>query len=140
MDESASACQRTRIACWQQNYPRTWWQKQCRRVQGLPAQQLSGAFAYIGRLRSLLSFGDFELYLITFLQAFITLGRDGAIVNKNVGTVDTSDEPVAFCVIEPLYRAFHRSTYPLRTSRVGDPRDVTAIRMHFVVIGMECQD
>lgn len=72
-----------------------------------------GALAHIGRLRPLLSLGDFELYLITFLKAFIPLGCDGAVVNKNVGTIRTSDEPVAFCVIEPLYRAFHLSPYPL---------------------------
>ena len=72
----------------------------------VPAE-ISGALAYVGCLRPLLPFCDFELNLITLLQAFVTLGCDGAVVNKNIGTISTADEPVAFCVIEPLYGSCH---------------------------------
>src|ERR1700676_1336292 len=71
------------------------------------------ALAHIGRLRAFLSFRDFELHFITFLKALVTLGCDGAVMNKKIRGVRTSDEPVAFGVVEPLYRAFHRSPYPL---------------------------
>src|ERR1700723_1949929 len=64
------------------------------------------ALAYIRRLWPFLSFSNFKFHLITLLKAFVALGCDRAVMNKNIGTIPTADEPVAFCVIEPLYRAF----------------------------------
>jgi hypothetical protein len=45
-------------------------------------------------------------------------------VNKNIGTISTADEPVAFCVIEPLYCAFHFSPF-FRPSLIAGGPDVT---------------
>jgi hypothetical protein len=78
------------------------------------------ALAYIGSLRPLLSVGNLELDFIAFLKALVTLGCDGAVVDKNIGTVRAPDEPVAFCIIEPLHRAFHfRLTPSFRTPDSG---------------------
>jgi hypothetical protein len=65
------------------------------------------ALVYISRLWPFLSFSNFKFHLITLLKAFVALGCDRAVMNKNIGTIPTADEPVAFCVIEPLYCAFH---------------------------------
>ena len=87
----------------------------------------SGALGNVCRLWSLLSFGDFELHRVAFLQAFVALGGDGAVMYKNVGTIRAPDEPVAFCVIEPLdgaFQTFHVPPLSARPSR-GAP-DVPA--------------
>jgi|HubBroStandDraft_2_1064218.scaffolds.fasta_scaffold30585_3 hypothetical protein len=82
------------------------------------------ALVYISRLWPFLSFGNFKLHLITFLKAFVALRCDRAVVNKNIGTISTADEPVAFCVIEPLYCAFHFSPF-FRPSLIAGGPDVT---------------
>ena len=68
------------------------------------------SLAHVRCLRALLTFGDFELHLIAFLQALVSLGSDCAVVNKYVWPIRTSDEPVPLGVIEPLngsFQAFH---------------------------------
>src|ERR1700747_1305599 len=44
----------------------------------------SGGLGYVCGLRALLAFGDFELDFVAFLQAFVALGRDRAVMNKDV--------------------------------------------------------
>ena len=66
----------------------------------------SGGLAYVGCLRTFLPFGDFKFDFITFLQTLVSLGRDGAVVNKHIRSIRTPDKPVAFRVIEPLHRTF----------------------------------
>lgn len=66
-------------------------------------------------LRSLLTLSDFELDLISFLQALITFRADRAIMNKDIRPIGTSDESVAFRVVKPLYcasQAFHEPLFP----------------------------
>jgi len=106
----------------------------------VPAE-ISGALAYVGCLRPLLPFCDFELNLITLLQAFVTLECDGAVVNKNVGTICTPDESVALGVIEPLDRAFHFPEPPssARPLERENPTGMTRIRMQGGGIRMESE-
>jgi hypothetical protein len=69
-----------------------------------------GSLGYVRGLRSFLAFGDFELYLITFLQAFVALRSDRAVMNKYVWPICSSDEPVSLCIVEPLdgsFQTFH---------------------------------
>jgi hypothetical protein len=87
----------------------------------LPGLKLSGFF-HVSRLRTFLAFDDFKFDIVSFLETLVAFGCDGAEVNKNVGTILSSDEPVSFCVIEPLYGAFHPflayipvSTRPVRS-------------------------
>jgi hypothetical protein len=80
------------------------------------------ALAYIGCLRALLSLGDLEIHLITFLKTLIAFRCDRAVVNKNVGAISRSDEPIAFRVVKPLDRAFHFRRTPFsRTTSGGVP-------------------
>ena len=66
----------------------------------------SGNLAYIGRLRPFLSLDDLEFNCVAFLQAFITVTGDGAVVDENVRPTVASQKAVPFRVIEPLHRAF----------------------------------
>ena len=70
--------------------------------------------SHIRCLRSLLAFGDLELYLITFLQAFIALRADSAVMNKNIRPIRAADKAVTLSVVEPLYgsfQTFHESPH-----------------------------
>ena len=71
---------------------------------------LLGCLADVRGLRPLLSFGDFELHRVAFLQAFVSLGCNRAVMNKNVRAIRAPDKAIAFRVIEPLdgsFQAFH---------------------------------
>lgn len=73
-------------------------------------------------LRTFLAFGDLELYLITFLQAFIALRTDGAVMNKNIRPIRAADKTVALSVVEPLdgsFQTFHVKAPTFRTSSRG---------------------
>ncbi len=84
------------------------------------------SLGYVGRLRPLLTFGDFELHLVAFLQALVPLGGNCAVVNKDIGAIRAPDEPVPLGVIEPLdgpFQSFHKP--PLfRHVPNGGPRGV----------------
>jgi hypothetical protein len=68
---------------------------------------------YIGGLRTFLSLGNFELYLITFLKTFVAFRSDRAVVNEYIRTaVVSSDKAVALGVVKPLHRTFQ--TFHLR--------------------------
>src|SRR5580704_5755172 len=97
----------------------------------------SGALRNVGCLGSLLAFGDFELYCVAFLQALVAFGSDCAVVYKNVGAIRASDEPVAFCVIEPLDGAFQTFHVPPLSARpsVGGLKTCPH-RMHFGATGI----
>ena len=69
-------------------------------------------FDDVGGLRPFLTLGDFELYLVILLEAFVAFGGNSAIVNKYVGTIGAADEPIAFCVVKPLHRAFQTIHLP----------------------------
>src|SRR5580704_1118790 len=95
----------------------------------------SGAFCNVCRLWSLLSFGDFELHRVAFLQAFVAFRSDGAVMYKNVGPVRAPDKPVAFCVIEPLDGAFQTFHVPPLSARPSWGAQTCPHRMHFGAIG-----
>jgi hypothetical protein len=81
---------------------------------------------HVRRLRAFLAFGNLELHLVAFLQALVSLGGDCAVVNKNIGSIRTPDEPIPFGVIEPLYgpfQTFHVSPRFLHVLKWG-PKDV----------------
>jgi hypothetical protein len=63
---------------------------------------LRARFNHIGRLRALLTFSDFELHRVAFLQALVAFGCYGAVVNENIRPIRASDEAIAFGIIEPL--------------------------------------
>jgi len=63
-------------------------------------------FVYVGGLWPFLPLHDFEFHCIALLQALVTLTRNRAVVDKHVGSVVSSDEPVAFGIVEPLHSSF----------------------------------
>jgi hypothetical protein len=69
-----------------------------------------GSFRHVRCLRTFLSLGDLELYLITLLQAFVSLGADCTVMNKYIRSIIAADEPVSFGVVKPLdgsFQTFH---------------------------------
>jgi hypothetical protein len=113
----------------------------CEDAAGYRAVPLS-SFGHICGLRALLTFGDFEFHLITFLQAFVSLRTDRAVMNEDVRTIRTTDKSVSLSVIEPLhspFQTFHEGP-SFCTSLMG-AKDVPAItKMHFGAPKVGCQD
>lgn len=68
---------------------------------------LCGDLADVGRLRPFLAVDDFELYVVTLRQAFVTFTGDTGIMNEHIGPIIAADESVPLCVIEPLDLAFN---------------------------------
>ena len=83
----------------------------------LNSNALSRALANVGGLRSLGTFGDFELDRVAFLQALIAFRTDRAVVYENIGAVGAADEPVALCVVKPLHCAFQSFHVPPLSAR-----------------------
>jgi hypothetical protein len=52
---------------------------------------------------------------ITFLKALVPFRLDGAVVNKDIGTIITTDKPEAFSVVEPLNCTFNSRHVPYST-------------------------
>jgi hypothetical protein len=107
------------------------------------SEKTSRRFTDVCSLRPLLPFGDFKFDRIPFLQAFIPLGSNCAVVNKNIGAILAPDEPVPLRVVEPFDRTFQ--TFHLSSPRSARPLDsqgseTCPLRMHFVTIRMGCQD
>lgn len=65
-----------------------------------------GSLHYVCGLWTFLALGDFKLDLIALLQALVSLRGNRAVVNENVRAIRSSDEPVSFRIIEPLYGSF----------------------------------
>src|ERR1700722_4915549 len=66
---------------------------------------LTGFFSepgYLIGLGTLGSLNDIELNLIAFFEALIPLALNGAVMNEDVGAVIATEEPMPFCVVEPL--------------------------------------
>lgn len=61
---------------------------------------------YVRSLRSFLTLNNFELHRVAFLQAFVAFGIYGAVMNENVRSVVSSNEPVSFSVVKPLHSTF----------------------------------
>jgi hypothetical protein len=99
-------------------------------VRALPVLR---RFGDVGRLRALLTFGDFEFDLIALLQTLVSLRTDRAVVNKNIRPICAPDKAVSFRVIEPLYGSFQAFHEPLFLHVLFRGRtDVPAVNeMHF---------
>src|ERR1039458_5450659 len=57
---------------------------------------------HLVRLRSLGTLNDVEFHLVAFLQTFIAINLNGAVMHEDVCAAFTSEKAVAFRVIEPL--------------------------------------
>ena len=57
-------------------------------------------------LRPLISLDDVELYVVPFLQTFISFSLNCSVVYEHIGTIFPSDESEAFRIVEPLYFTF----------------------------------
>ncbi len=69
------------------------------------------SFGDVSGLRTLLSLGDLELYLITFLKTFVAFRSNRAVVHEDIGAIVPSDEAVALSIVKPFTVPFRRSTY-----------------------------
>jgi len=72
-------------------------------------------------LRPFLALHDFKLNVIALLQAFVALRLDGAVVDKHIGTVFSTDEAETLCVVEPFNFTFD-SRHVLTPSVLGHCR------------------
>lgn len=67
-------------------------------------------------LRPLAALDNIELHFIALFEAFIAIALDRTVVDEDVGSALAAEEPIAFRIVEPLYRAFilcHFSQLPL---------------------------
>lgn len=53
-------------------------------------------------LGALLPLDNIEFHLVTFLQTFVPIDLDGAVMHEDVRAVVPSDEAVPFRIIEPF--------------------------------------
>ncbi len=66
----------------------------------------SGELGYVGCLRPFLALDDLELNLVAFLQTFIAVAGDRAVMDEYIRSFVAAQEPVSLRVVEPLHRAF----------------------------------
>ena len=78
-----------------------------REVRWLTSGSRGLLFGHVLCLRALLALNDFELDVITLLQALVALRLDGAVVDEHVGTIISADEAEALRVIEPFHFSFN---------------------------------
>ena len=67
----------------------------------------SRGLAHIGSLRPFLALDDLEFNLVAFLQTFVTITGNGAIVDEYIRSAFTPQEAVPFRVVKPLNGAFY---------------------------------
>jgi hypothetical protein len=70
---------------------------------------------YILSLGALLPLDYFKLYVIALLKALVTFRLDGAVMDKDIGTVVTANKTEAFGVVEPLHFTFNSRHVPYST-------------------------
>jgi hypothetical protein len=61
----------------------------------------------VAGLRSFLALDDFELNVITLLEALVSFRGDSAVVHKYIGSIVTPDEAKPFGVVKPFDFAFN---------------------------------
>jgi len=54
------------------------------------------------RLRTFLTGHNVELDWVAFLERLVTVNLNGGIVNEDIGTIFTTDEAEALCIVEPF--------------------------------------
>ena len=60
----------------------------------------------VRRLRTFWTLGYFELDRVPFLQALVTLSRNGAVVHEHIRAIFPPNESVPLRVVKPLNRTF----------------------------------
>lgn len=70
-------------------------------------RRCSRNFYDISRLGPLGTVDDLKFYGVAFLQGSVAVARNSRKVDKDIGTVITTDEAVSFGIVEPLYPALH---------------------------------
>jgi hypothetical protein len=75
-------------------------------------------------LRTLLSLNNFELDVIAFLEALITLRLDGTVMDEHIGPIIPANKAEALCVIEPFHFTFdsRHVPYSLRSPKTTSVR------------------
>ena len=77
---------------------------------------------YIGCLRSLWTFGNFEFYLLSCTKRLKAVPRDSRIMHKYIVSAGLLDESISLFCVKPLYNPFcqdfallfQNGLYPLR--------------------------
>jgi hypothetical protein len=69
-------------------------------------------FDHAFRLRTFLSLNNFELDVIAFLEALITLRLDGTVMDEHIGPIIPANKAEALCVIEPFHFTFDSRHVP----------------------------
>src|SRR5262245_54532813 len=67
---------------------------------------------YVLSLRAFLTLPDFELDVITFLQALVAFGLDGAVVDEHIRAVFPADKAEALRVVKPFHFTFDSRHVP----------------------------
>src|SRR5215510_9431779 len=75
----------------------------------------SRRFGNVRGLRPFLALRDLELHDISFLQAFVALRGDSAVMHEHIGSTIAPDEAVTFRVVKPFHRTFQ--TFHVRPLR-----------------------
>ena len=82
-----------------------WWTSKSGSLRGL-------CFGHALRLWAFLPLDNFELNIIAFLEALVTLRLDGTVVDEHIGTIIAADETKALCVIKPFNFTFDSRHVP----------------------------
>ena len=69
-------------------------------------------FRYIGRLRSLRTLGDLELYLLSCTKGFETIPRNSWIVDEYIIAASLLDESISLFCVKPLHDSFCQDDCP----------------------------
>jgi hypothetical protein len=76
------------------------------------------------RLRTLAPLNDVELDLISFVQTFVAIALNGAVMNEDVCSAFAPEKAVAFRVVEPLHRTLILRQLSALLTLVGWPAGV----------------
>jgi hypothetical protein len=74
---------------------------------------------HILSLRPFLTLHDLKLNIIALLQALVAFRLDGAVVDKHIRAVVTSDKPEALRVVKPFHFTFDSRHFLFFSERPG---------------------
>ena len=66
----------------------------------------------VGCLWTLWTVGNFELYLIAFIEGLESFSLNGGEVNEDIISVVSGNEPIALLLIKPFYFTFGHYNSP----------------------------
>jgi|SRR5579864_381236 len=84
-------------------------------------------------LRAFLALDYFKFNVIAFLQAFVTLGLDGAVVDKHIGAVFPANKAEALCVVKPFHFTFNSRHDPFTLQAVLEDQLLPGLIFMFLV-------